>query len=130
MTIAAEERDTTNIFVFAGITAGYSWNSAPIDGTDILCRILVIGRELKFSLDINLNTMPKLVQYNTNAALYYLKLTGSSRNFSSSILKILIEDLRITHTESIDNSRNLVQVALLWLEQLFRVIFPNITLPS
>ena len=36
VTIAAEERDTTNIFVFAGITAGYSWNSAPTNGTDIL----------------------------------------------------------------------------------------------
>ena len=99
MTIAAEECGTTNIFIPTGIATGYAWNSAPINGTDILCRILAIGRELKFSIDINLNTMPKLVQNNTNAALYYLKLTGSSRNFSSSILKILIEDLRITRED-------------------------------
>ena len=91
MTIAAEERDTINIFVPAGIAAGYAWNSVPLDGTDILCSIPAIGRELKFSLDINLNAMPKLVQNNANTALEYLKLTDSSRSFSSSILKILTQ---------------------------------------
>ena len=38
----------------------------------------------------------------------YLKLTDSDRNFSSSILKILIEDRRSAHVERINNSRNLV----------------------
>ena len=52
--------------------------------------------------------MSKLVQNNTNAALEYLKLTDSSCSFSSSILKILIEDGRIAHAEYINNSRNLV----------------------
>ena len=55
VTIAAEERVTTDIFVPVGI------------------------------LDINLNTIPKLVQNNANAALDYLKLTDSSHNFSSSV---------------------------------------------
>ena len=69
VTIAAEERGTTNIFVPDGIAAGYTWNSAPINGTDILRSILAIGRELKFLLYINLNAMPKLVQNNANAVL-------------------------------------------------------------
>ena len=69
MTIAAEERGTTNIFVPASIAAGYACNSAPIDDTDILRRISAIGRELKFPLDINLNAMTKLVQNNSNATL-------------------------------------------------------------
>ena len=69
VTIAAEERGTTNIFVPDGIAAGYAWNSAPINGTDILRSIPAIGRELKFLLYINLNAMPKLVQNNANAVL-------------------------------------------------------------
>ena len=69
MTIAAEERGNTNIFVPTGIAAGYAWNSVPIDGTYTLRSIPAIGRELKFPLDINLNALPKLVQNNTNAAL-------------------------------------------------------------
>ena len=42
VTIAAEERVTNDIFVPVGITVGYTWNIAPIDGTDILRCILVI----------------------------------------------------------------------------------------
>ena len=108
MNIAAEERGTTNIFVPAGIAVGCTWNSVPIDGTDILRSIPAIGRELKFPLDINLNAMSKLVQNNANAALDYFKLTDSACNLSSSILKFLIEDRRIDHAERINNSRNLV----------------------
>ena len=78
VTIAAEERVTTDIFVPVGI------------------------------LDINLNTIPKLFQNNANAALDYLKFIDSSCNLSSSILKILMEDRRIGHAERINNSRNLV----------------------
>ena len=108
VTIVAEERGTINIFVPAGIAAGYVWNSAPIDSTYILRSIPAIGRELKFPFDINLNAMPKLVQNNANATLDYLKLTDSSRNFSSSILKVLIGDRRIAHVERINNSRNII----------------------
>ena len=64
VTIAAEDRGTIDIFVPAGIAAGCAWNSALIDGMDILRSIPVIGRELQFSLDINLNVAPKLIQNN------------------------------------------------------------------
>ena len=108
MTIAAEEHGTTSILVPAGIVAGYALNCAPIDGTYILCSIPAISQELKFPLDINLNAMPKLVQNNANSVLEYFKLTDSSRSFSSSILKMLIEYRRIIHYECINNSINLV----------------------
>ena len=108
VTIAAEDRGATDMFVPAGISAGYAWNSAPIDGTDILRNVPAIGRDLHFPLDINLNAAPKLIQNNVQAVLEYLKLTDANRPFSSSILKNLIEDLRIAHAERINNSRNLV----------------------
>ena len=108
VTIATEESVTTNILAPAGITVGYTWNSAPIDGMDILRSILAIGSELKFPLEITLNEMPKMVQNNDNTALYYLKLTDSSCNLSFTILKLLIEDRRIVHAERINNCRNLV----------------------
>ena len=85
VTIAAEDCGTIDIFVPAGIAAGYTWNSAPIDGTDILRSILAIGRELHFPLYINLNAAPKLIQNNTQAVLVYLKLIDANRHFFSSI---------------------------------------------
>ena len=43
VTIAAEDRDTTNIFVPAGIATGYAWNNAPIDRIYILRSNPAIG---------------------------------------------------------------------------------------
>ena len=64
VTIAVEERSTKDIFVPIGI-AFYACNSVPIDGTNILCVILAIGRELHFPIDINLYVLPKLTQNNS-----------------------------------------------------------------
>ena len=58
ITIAAEERGTNDIFVSIDIIAGYAWNSAPIDGIDILRSIQAISRKLQFSTDINVNALP------------------------------------------------------------------------
>ena len=81
ITITAEDRGTYDIFIPVGIAAGYAWNSAPIDGTDILRSISAIGRELHFPIDINLSALPKLAHNNGQAALDYLKLTDLSGNF-------------------------------------------------
>ena len=58
ITIAAEDRETSDLFVAAGVAAGYAWNSSPIDGTDILRSIYEIDRELRFPLDIDLRGLP------------------------------------------------------------------------
>ena len=108
ITITAEDCGTNDVLVPAGIAVGYAWNSAPIDDTDIIRSIPAIGRELHFPIDINLSALPKLAHNSGQAALDYLKLTDSSRHFSSSILKILIEDRRTAHAERINNNRNVV----------------------
>ena len=108
VTVAAEDRGTNNFFVPAGIAAGYAWNSAPIDGTNILRSIPAIGRKFHFPLDINLSALTKLAHNSSQAALNYLKQIDSSRHLSSSILKILIEDRRTAHAECINNNRNVV----------------------
>ena len=41
--IAVEERGTNDIFVPTSIVAAYVWNSAPIDGTDIIRCVPTIG---------------------------------------------------------------------------------------
>ena len=108
VTIVVDDRGT-NFFLFpAGITADYAWNSTLIDDTDILRSIPGIYRELRFPIDINFSALTKLAYNSGQKALDYLKLTASSRHFSSSILKILIEDRRIAHVERINNNCNIV----------------------
>ena len=92
ITIAVSDMDTLDCFVEAGILAGYAWNSAPIDGTDMIRSIPVIGRELRFPLDTSLTALSKLTDNQANSGVEYLRLTDKDRIFSTKILKILIED--------------------------------------
>ena len=108
VTITAEERGTNDAFVPASIVASYAWNSAPIDGTNIIHSVPAIGRALHFPLDINLNAAPELIQNNAQATLDFLNFTNSHRHFASTILKILIENRRTTHAERINNAKKFV----------------------
>jgi len=69
VTISTEESGTNDIFVPFGIAVGYTWNSAPIDGTNFLCNISAIGERFHFLIDANLKVLPKLIQNNGQAAL-------------------------------------------------------------
>ena len=44
-TITMKDRQSNDVFVPAGIAAGYAWNSATIDDTDILPSTVAIGRD-------------------------------------------------------------------------------------
>jgi len=55
-----EDRQSNDVFFFAGIAAGYAWNSAPIDRTNILRGTVAVGREFQFLIDINLSALPQL----------------------------------------------------------------------
>ena len=110
ITIAAEDQGTNDIFVAAGVTAGYAWNSSPIDGTDILRSVPAIGREFRFSLDVDISTLPTLVANNAESVISYLRLTDTNRHFTTAILKIPIEDRGDTHAERINHSRNIVSM--------------------
>ena len=91
-----EDRQNNDVF-FSRDSRGYAWNSAPIDGTDILHSVVAIGREFRFSIDINLSALPQLTHNNIQSIIDYLRLVGSIGLFSSSILKLSIEDRRTIH---------------------------------
>ena len=58
VTITLKDRKSNDIFVQAGIVAGYACNNAPIDGTDVLRSTVAIGREFMFPIDINVSALP------------------------------------------------------------------------
>ena len=111
-TIAMEDRQSNDVFVPTGIAAGYAWNRAPIDGTDILRSTVAIDREFRFSIDIDLSALPQLTQNNVQSYVDFLLLTNSNRRFSSAILKILIEDRRDAHAERVNNNKNTVDLVV------------------
>ena len=85
--IAVEDRETNDVFLATSVVAEYVWNYSLIDGTDILCSFLTIGRELCFPLDIDLSALPPLVYNSAESVIPYLCLTNFNRFFVSKILE-------------------------------------------
>ena len=74
---------------------------------DILHSTIAIGSEFRFPIYINLSVLPQLTRNNTQTNIDYLRLTDPNRRFSSSILKLLIEDRRTVHAERVNNIKML-----------------------
>ena len=100
-TIAAEDRGINGIFDPTVAEVSYEWNSVPINGTDTLWSTL-------FTIDINIHVFPKINQKNSQIILDYLKRTNSFYYFSSTILKVLIED----HVDLVNNNKSLINLKL------------------
>ena len=111
-TIVMINRQNNNVFVPARIAEGYTCISAPIDGTDTLRSTIAIGRELRFSIDMNLFALPQLTYNNAQSAVVFLRLTNSNHRFSSSSLEILIEDRCEDHAERVNNNNNIVELVV------------------
>ena len=47
-------------FIQNANTSHYSWNSAPIDDTDVMRRVSAVGREFRFTLDTEMLPKPTL----------------------------------------------------------------------
>ena len=120
-----KDRQSNDVYVPVGIAAGCVWNSAPIDGTNILRTTVASCREFRFAIDIKLSAFPQLTQNNAQFAFDFLRHTDSNRRFSSSILKILIEDRREAHTERVNNNRNIVELAVGYIVMVNTTIQSN-----
>ena len=106
VTIAINDRDDPSVWVPAAMTAGYAWNSAPIDGTDILRSVAAVGRPFLFPIDISLSLPPQLCSDNAAAVAQYLTFISEHASFSQTILRFLVEDRRLAHAERANESRN------------------------
>ena len=103
-TIASSDRDTPAVFEEASFVASYAWNSAPIDGTDIVRSFPAIGRILRFPIDCDPALVPT-VEDSSSAVVQFLALSSHRRTTASSILRFLLDDRRSAHRERVNASR-------------------------
>ena len=96
-TIQGAEINTHSNFKRTVLLSAYSWNSAPIDGTDIIRSIPAVGRVFRFPFDASVCPIPPLNDSNNSQLLQYLRDIGSESTFATSILRVLIEDRREQH---------------------------------
>ena len=53
--VFTNDRNSIRVFLEGALLAAYSWNSAPIVGTNISRSLIVVGREFHFPIDFNGN---------------------------------------------------------------------------
>ena len=86
-------------------TSQYAWNSAPIDGTDIIWSIAAVVRNFLFPSDVDLSPTPLLNNEMNKALFNYLRNVITDSSFSLSILQILIEDKRLASINKHNNTK-------------------------
>ena len=104
--IAANDRNTNQVFVETSHCAAYAWNSSCIDGTNIIRSVVAVGREFKFPLDLSLQDPPISVDGNVYAVHSFLRLAQTNSRFAMNVLQLLTEERRSYHRERANETRN------------------------
>ena len=86
MTIDGNDMGTHAGFIRTAKTAQYAWNSAPIDGTDVVRSVAAVGREFRFPLDVELSPSPTLNDETNSNLFQYLRDTAADSAFALSIV--------------------------------------------
>ena len=104
VSITTSDRGSATVFESAAFAASSVWNSAPIDGTDIVRSFPASGRILRFLIDCD----PSLilpVDDPSFAVTQFLALSQSTRSIATSVLSFLLDDRRTAHCERVNATR-------------------------
>lgn len=104
-TIEGSNVGTNTNFMRIAKTTQYAWNSAPIDGTDIVRSMAAVGRDFRFPLDVKLSELPQPNDPANNALYNYLRDVSNDSTFATSVLKILIEERRLMHQTRLNQNK-------------------------
>ena len=106
--IHAADCETFQDFMLGTIFAVYAWNSAPVDGTNIVRSYAAIGREFPFPIDYEREAIiPRDHQAQGQQTLEHIDSTFPLWRRQQAIIKILIEDRREYHRQLKNEGRNM-----------------------
>jgi hypothetical protein len=94
--IMANERGTVRIAMEAILLLLYSWNSAPIPGTDLSCWFVALGQEFQFPTDFSMNKHWELMSMLATIQSYARDL-ATHLTASREIVKILVKEQLAIH---------------------------------
>jgi hypothetical protein len=108
--IATNDRDSIKgVYIPASALATFAWNSAPIDGTDIVRSVPAVGWEFKFPFNFEYVQSPTISEHKASAIHEYLTLAGNNGRFSGEIIKLLLEEKHMIQREKINEGRRVIQ---------------------
>ena len=96
---AGQYRGTHAVFLQNTKNSQYAWNSAPIDGTDIIRSFAAVVWELHFLVEVKLLQTPTNLNQGNYGLYEYLWHVSNNSQFATSILQILIKERQTAHRE-------------------------------
>ena len=107
--IISSVRQTHKCFVEVELISVYTWNTMPIDGTNIIKSIPAIGRPLKFPMDVALVELPTPVDDTNQATVMYIRQIETDAQFAKELVMRLVEERRQRHQKHINDTKKIVQ---------------------
>ena len=101
VSIATSDCGSPTVLEEAAFVASYAWNSAPIDGTDIVCSFPAIGCILCFLIDCDPSHVLH-VDDPSFAVTQFLALSQSTQSIATSILSFLLDDRCTAHCKRVN----------------------------
>ena len=106
--IHAANCETFQDFMYGTIFAVYAWNSAPVDGTNVVRSYAAIGREFPFPIDFERDPIiPRDHEAQGQQALEHIDSAFPLWRQQQAILKILVKDRREHHRRLKNDGRNM-----------------------
>ena len=106
--IHAADCETFQDFMFGTIFAVYAWNSAPVDGTNIVRSYAAMGREFPFPIDFEHEPIiPRDHEAQGQQTLEHISSTFPLWRKQQEVLKILIEERREHHRKLKNEGRKM-----------------------
>ena len=90
-TIEGQYRGTHLSILHNSKKSQYSWNSSPIENTDVPRSLEYFGREFQFPLYIELSGIPNLSDAKGTNLYNYLCSVSANSDFDTSAVKVLVE---------------------------------------
>ena len=91
--IHAADCETFQEFMFGTIFAVYAWNSAPVDGTDVVRSYAAIGREFPFPIDFERDPIiPREHEAQGQQTIEHVNSTFPLLRQQQALLKMLVEE--------------------------------------
>jgi hypothetical protein len=106
--IHAADCETFQDFMFGTIFAVYAWNSAPVDGTNVVRSYAAVGREFPFPIDFEREPIiPRKHAAEGQQTLEHIQGTFPLLRQQQQVLKVLVEDRREHHRQLKNEGRNM-----------------------
>jgi hypothetical protein len=110
--IHAADCETFQEFMFGTIFAVYAWNSAPVDGTDVVRSYAAIGREFPFPIDFERDPIvPREHEAQGQQTIEHVNSTFPLLRQQQELLKIFIEERREHHRRLKNEGHNMKSFA-------------------